>query len=1398
MGNPSNSTIYSGLSQHINFNSLPDPSERFNLQDLIGEGTYGEVYSAYDKETDTYVAVKILENITDNIEEIEEEYLILRDLGYHPNLPLFYGLYFKKSHLSDNQDQLWFVIELCTGGSVTDLVQGLKKRGSRLTDNQIGYIIKETVEALIYMHNNNCIHRDVKGHNILLTENGNIKLIDFGVSTHLNTDISRKNTSVGTPYWMAPEVIACEQQLDLTYDCRCDIWSIGITAIELAEGEPPLSELHPMRVLFQIPRNPPPSLKNPDIYSPELSDFIAECLVKDLEHRPYATELKQHPLLNDIDFMISQIKLELIEEIQLQKSSSSVINRCIESTTKHGKLKINRKAQPKKIYFDDLAALDSFTEEIIVEQLKERFKQGQIYTYIGDILIAVNPYINLGLYTGIEQRRYRGQARSDNPPHIFAVADAAYQALLHQRINQSIIISGESGAGKTESANLLLKQLVYLSKSPNRNIEEKILEVNPIMEAFGNSVTGINKNSSRFGKYLELTITKGGKITGARIAVYLLEQSRVVLQSNGESNFHIFYYIIHGLNDQKQKLNQYNLSYSERNLYKYLTCNKNNENDNIFIDKFNQINKSFKVIGFHDDQVNTVYRVLAAILNLGNIEFKEQNLNNDNNEDNNNNKCTFVDIEPLNSVADLLGVESQDLLETFTSISVVTRGETIIRNNTINEAQTIRDGMAKGLYGRLFDWIVNQINNCISFNRNLNKNYEPLTIGLLDIFGFENFFKNSFEQLCINIANEQIQYYFNQHIFTWEQQEYIAEGIPIDVIEFYDNRPVLDMLLTKPIGLLALLDEETRFPGANDKSLIEKFHNNIKSKFYIRPKSDALCFAVNHFSGRVVYQADGFLDKNRNFLSPEVIQLIRQSQFDMIRFLFQCPITKTGNLYSTTTTTTTMTKKRIFNNNDDDDDKNYLSTRDKYSNRISVLSSQSRVQQTVSTYFRYSLMDLLQKMVSGTPQFVRCIKPNDMSNLKLFDNEKVTKQLRYTGVLETIRIRQNGFSHRISFVDFLKRYCFLAFGWDETVIANRNNCRLLLIRLKIDGWALGKTKVFLKYYHVEFLSKMYEEQLKRIVMVQACVRRWLAKIHYRKEKWQLACSVVTLQRHIRGWLLRKRLTEAVILNESQDQDSSRDSSTPIHQAKNLAKTIQPLRDNSDENIDTDLLKINQDNAAVIIQSNFRGYTIRKKFGSEFEQKFKEILNKYDKKSEAREALINEGVNKEDAILIVHRWYNREIYNQRKSIIDPIHPKLRQAELIQFSQNIHMKNQQIHKYLRRNKPGLRLAEIEQLPEDYERPDGFKIVEKIMEYRDDSQLGNNEDDDTVKYYRNLKDEMSSRQAQVLEMKSEREDRIKSQGDYAIAPEQQLSDIWHKALRQPPPTIENSGNFIRLYFF
>ncbi|XP_067001655.2 myosin-IIIb isoform X2 [Anabrus simplex] len=1389
---------YHGLSQHVNFEQLPEPGDRFILEDLIGEGTYGEVYSARDNTIGHRVAVKILENVADNIEEIEEEYLILRDLSLHPNIPSFHGLFLRRGSTPE-EDQLWFVMELCTGGSVTDLVQGLKRRNEKLTDHQIAYILRETVEALIYLHANHCMHRDIKGHNILLTEDAHVKLVDFGVSSHLGATLGRRNTSVGTPYWMAPEVIACEQQLDSSYDARCDVWSVGITAIELAEGDPPLSELHPMRALFQIPRNPPPSLTHPEDFMPELSDFISECLVKDLEQRPFARELLEHPLLKTGAVVAEKVRQQLQAEIQRQRKEGRS-HRQPEVTTKHGKLKSDRKSKPQRMYMDDLAALDLLTEDGIVEQLQCRFEQNKIYTYIGDILVAVNPFTDLRLYTDQEQRRYRGQSRSDNTPHIFAVADSAYQALLHQRQNQAIVISGESGAGKTESANLLLKQLVFLGKAPNRNLEERILQVNPIMEAFGNAQTGINANSSRFGKFLDLTMTKAGKVTGARVSVYLLEQSRVCQHSQGERNFHIFYYLYDGLQSES-RLTEFHLDPVLRLQHRYLGGDAQDmATKQINISRFKQLKSGFRLLGFQEEEVDTVYRIIAAILHLGDLEFGEVV-----SQDNTDNKSRVVDLAPLHRASRLLGLEPSDLLEALTSNSVVTRGETITRNNTVEEACAARDAMAKGLYGRLFDWMVNQINCLLTFNRAACG--EPLAVGLLDIFGFENFPRNSFEQLCINIANEQIQYYFNQHIFTWEQQEYMAEGIPVDLVEFSDNRPVLDMLLSRPMGLLALLDEESRFPRSTDRSLIEKFHNNVKSKFYVRPKSDALCFAVHHYAGRVVYQAEGFLDKNRNFLPPEVIQLLRQSHRDMVRFLFQCPITKTGNLYSI--------------NHESPHNTPVPGSKERYSSR--GLASQSRAQQTVATYFRYSLMDLLQKMVSGSPQFVRCIKPNDSRVPRLFDASKVVKQLRYTGVLETIRIRQNGFSHRIPFAEFLKRYCFLAFGFEERVVASRDNCRLLLVRLKMDGWALGKSKVFLKYYHVEYLSKLYEDQLRKIVMVQACVRRWLAKVRYQRAKWQMASSVVTLQRFVRGWLTRRRFLEqqkqAMLRRQQEEAVAARNKKAAGGgngagawiKAK-LLRRLSSMEMSAEKENNAPKKDLDQESAAVVIQSHFRGYTVRRRWGPELEARVQRLLETHTNRDAAKQALEKEGFTPEDAALVIQRFYRswrqgekqpvrnyhrkhiskQQHQQQQQQQVHKVHD--RQADLIQFSQNVHLMNQEAHKYLRRNKPGIHLSQIKEPPPDYTRPKGFQLVPELVKranknQRNDAKLATS--NETSSYYEALQEEMSRARMETLDMDAQRRELLASQAHENVLRERHLLSAWHNALQSGVNKNMNSNN-------
>ncbi|KAI5608023.1 myosin-IIIa isoform 2 [Silurus asotus] len=1028
-------------------------------------------------------------------------------------------------------------------------------------------------------------------------------LVAKRVSAQLTNTRLRRNTSVGTPFWMAPEVIACEQQLDSTYDARCDVWSLGITAIELGDGDPPLSDLHPMRALFKIPRNPPPSLQQPEIWSDQFNDFISKCLIKDFELRLYVQDLLQHAFIKQITGQEETLQKQLTELIELNHQIGVIEKTRHERIhTKKGNNMKSSSDEPDDM--DDMAALEVLDENTVTEHLQKRYANEQIYTYVGDILIAVNPFHEINLYTPEHSKMYISAKRPVNPPHIFAIADVAYQSMVSSNADQ---------------AN-------------NRTLQEKILLVNNLVEAFGNACTVINDNSSRFGKYLEMKFTGGGTVVGAQIFEYLLEKSRVIHQAAGERNFHIFYYIYAGLAERK-KLAHYKLS--DNTTPKYL------QNENIklvpdivgnesYKEQFEAVEQSFKVIGFTLEELGSVYSIVAAILNTGDIEFDSVAT------EHQTDKSNIANMAVLETAATLLCIRSDELREALTSHCVVARGETIVRPNTVEKATEVRDAMSKALYGRLFSWIVNRINTLLRQNNQTEEEDKEQNIGILDIFGFENFKRNSFEQLCINIANEQIQFYFNQHIFAWEQDEYLNEGVDVRVIEYEDNRPLLDLFLQKPMGMLSLLDEESRFPQATDQTLVEKFEDNLKSKNFWRPMRVDLGFGITHYAGKVIYNTSGFLAKNRDALPADIILLLRSSENELISKLVTNPLTKTvfqpftvRGLFRVKTfplQTGAQLLLSMFTSNLAHTNGKGTESRPRSPQRsINIVKGENGAEsihhprettnmrtQTVASYFR---------MVAGQPHFVRCIKPNNDRQAQKFDREKVLIQLRYTGILETAKIRRQGYSHRILFENFVQRYYTLAFRVNEEPAVSPETCVAILEKAKLENWALGKTKVFLKYYHVEHLNQMVRRNMDLIVLLQAYVRCWLAVKNYRITLGKRSQSAVLLQSVCRGYLARKKYKELVdeknkAATENEENTGEAKEDAPGEEDKSDQEGGAKHSENSEENAPSSAdqpegaspgedsapnEEVNPEQeakAATVIQSNYRGYKERKRLQEE--------------------------------------------------------------------------------------------------------------------------------------------------------------------------------------------------------
>ncbi|XP_044266503.1 neither inactivation nor afterpotential protein C isoform X2 [Tribolium madens] len=1030
----------------MNLKEFPSPGDRYLLEDVLGVGAFGKVFSATDTQAgNNQVAIKTQKNSKKFQTYIEQEYKVLKDLSWHVNLPDFYAIFCQ-------EDKVWFVLEVCSGGCVTDLVQNLLEKNRRMREEHIAYILKETIKAAIFLHENCCIHRDIRGKNILLTKNGDVKLADFGFSCFLNDVLDGTNECLGSPCWLAPEVITCKRTKK-KYGNRVDVWSLGITAIELGDGAAPYHSMPPSRILFQIITNPPPTLYRKFNWSENYIDFINECLVKNAEHRPYMVEVINHPFLNQVPENNYHLTLEIKTLIDDLEVVPSVSPKSVEVVIIEEYVKSGFDGAFEKILGEDLASLDSLEEEDVMKLLEARFMTGQFQTFIGDILLIINSSEKMNVYGDEFHRKYHMKSRSDNEPHIFAVADSAYQNALHHHICQKIVLSGESGSGKTTNFFHLINHLLFLGQNDNINLR-RIKNAAQLINSLTTAATPVNKYSTRCVFKIDVKYGNTGKVSGAVFNIFQLEKWRISCNSSTQGTFYFLYSVFEGL-QTNQKLEKYLLNSAFE--YKYLKKYQDTKNDHLI--NFEQILKIFEDFELNASEVDTILSIMSSILILGEMSFKnlETQLENE-------------DKECIEKIAQLLQIDPCKFHWALTNYCLIKRDVIIKRKNTEDDAKSIRDVFVNNLYLRLVDYIVNTINNRLSAGRKIFG--ETYSIQILDYFGFECFNENFLSQLFVNSFNEQMHYYYTQRNFFWEYLDMKDEDLSYDISSlYYDNKLCLDELLGKSEGVFSVIDEASKM-NQNAKYVIN-FIENCEKKFV--KVVGKLEFSVAHYTGKVTYTACDICDKNRDFLPVEVIETLRLSDNSIVRSLFTNKLNKTGNLI-------------VLNGATD-------KSKYKFAPKKPTLNQYSQIKHLTTSVRKFKALsvDLLKDLSKGSTHFIRCVRPNMHQNRKNFDCGLVKQQIRALEVVETAKLRQNGYPYRISFHEFLRRYKFLAFDFNENVETNRENCRLLLIRLGVEGWEIGKSKVFLKYYVEEYLSRLFETQVKKITKIQSILRRFLAK-----------------------------------------------------------------------------------------------------------------------------------------------------------------------------------------------------------------------------------------------------------------------------------------------------------------
>uniref|UniRef100_A0A8C5Z8N5 Unconventional myosin-XV n=1 Tax=Marmota marmota marmota TaxID=9994 RepID=A0A8C5Z8N5_MARMA len=720
---------------------------------------------------------------------------------------------------------------------------------------------------------------------------------------------------------------------------------------------------------------------------------------------------------------------------------------------------------------EDMTQLEDLQETTVLSNLKTRFERNLIYTYIGSILVSVNPYRMFGIYGPDQVQQYHGRALGENPPHLFAIANLAFAKMLDAKQNQCIIISGESGSGKTEATKLILRYLAAMNQKRDVMQQIKILEATPLLESFGNAKTVRNDNSSRFGKFVEIFL-EGGVISGAITSQYLLEKSRIVFQAKNERNYHIFYELLAGLPAQLRQA----FSLQEAETYYYLNqggnCEITGKSD---ADDFRRLLAAMEVLGFSGEDQDSIFRILASILHLGNVYFEKY-------ETDAQEVASVVSAREIQAVAELLQISPEGLQKAITFKVTETMREKIFTPLTVESAVDARDAIAKVLYALLFGWLIARVNALVSPQQ------DTLSIAILDIYGFEDLGFNSFEQLCINYANENLQYLFNKIVFQEEQEEYIREQIDWREITFADNQPCINLISLKPYGILRILDDQCCFPQATDHTFLQKCHyHHGANPLYSKPKMPLPEFTIKHYAGKVTYQVHKFLDKNHDQVRQDVLDLFVRSRTRVVAHLFSSHAPQAAP------------------------------------QRLGKSSSVTRLYKahTVAAKFQQSLLDLVEKMERCNPLFVRCLKPNHKKEPGLFEPDVVMAQLRYSGVLETVRIRKEGFPVRLPFQMFVDRYrCLVALKPD--LPANGDMCVSVLSRLCTvmpNMYRVGVSKLFLKEHLHQLLESMREHVLHLAALtLQRCFRGFLVQRRFRS----LRRKIILLQSRARGYLARQR------------------------------------------------------------------------------------------------------------------------------------------------------------------------------------------------------------------------------------------------------------------------------------